>query len=308
MKISKDIVAKGTDISKWQGTVDFVKMKQEGIAFVIIRAGYGETQDKMFNTYINNALRAGISVGVYWFIYAKDKTDIIKNVHKFHQVIETYKDKITCGVWADWEYDSDKKAGFLTIEQRSEMVGEFCKIMIGYRYDTGIYANMDYIQNKFTSELVAAYPLWYARYEKKIGSAGYKGKDGHPYIWQYSSKGTGKVYGVESKYVDLDYAYFQILDKSTNNISEAASININPYLEPTSNIRKGTRGEGTKWVQWYLWRFGLLEGAEIDGVIGTKSEAAIRIAQKRLGLVVDGIVGKNTRQTFKMVFKSGIYR
>ena len=42
MKISKDIVAKGTDISKWQGTVDFVKMKQEGIAFVIIRAGYGD--------------------------------------------------------------------------------------------------------------------------------------------------------------------------------------------------------------------------------------------------------------------------
>ena len=45
MKINKDIVTKGTDISKWQGIVDFVKMKQEGIVFVIIRAGYGETQD-----------------------------------------------------------------------------------------------------------------------------------------------------------------------------------------------------------------------------------------------------------------------
>ena len=47
------------------------------------------------------------------------------------------------------------------MKQRSEMVGEFCKIMIDYGYDTGIYANMDYVQNKFTSELVAAYPLWY---------------------------------------------------------------------------------------------------------------------------------------------------
>lgn len=302
MKISKDIIIKGTDISKWQGTVDFIKMKQEGIAFVIIRAGYGETQDKMFNTYINNALRAGISVGVYWFVYAKDKTDIIKNAHKFHKVIETYKDKITCGVWADWEYDSDKKAGFLTMKQRSEMVGEFCKIMIGYGYDTGIYANMDYIQNKFTSELVAAYPLWYSRYGKKIGSTGYKGKDGHPYIWQYSSKGIGALYGAESKYIDLDYAYFQILDKSTNNKSEAASIDINPYLEPTTNIRRGIRGEGAKWVQWCLWRFGLLEKAGIDGVIGSKSDMAIREAQCRLGLAADGIVGKNTRQTFKQAF------
>ena len=246
MKISKDIVIKGTDISKWQGNVDFVKMKQKGIVFVIIRAGYGETQDKMFDTYINNALGAGISVGVYWFVYAKDKTDIIKNAHKFHQVIETYKDKITCGVWADWEYDSDKKAGFLTMKQRSEMVNEFCKIMIGYGYDTGIYANMDYIENKFTSELVAAYPLWYARYGKKIGSAGYKGKDGHPYIWQYSSKGTGRVYGAESQYIDLDYAYFQIPNKSTNNKSETASIDTNTYLEPKTNIRRGTIGEGAK--------------------------------------------------------------
>ena len=297
MKISKDIVIKGTDISKWQGNVDFVKMKQEGITFVIIRTGYGETQDKMFNIYINNALRAGISVGVYWFIYATNKTDIIKNAHKFHQVIQTYKDKITCGVWADWEYDSDKKAGFLTMKQRSEMVGEFCKIMIGYGYDTGIYANMDYIQNKFTSELVAAYPLWYARYGKKIGSAGYKGKDGHPYIWQYSSKGIGGLYGAQSKYIDLDYAYFQIPDKS-----EAASIDINPYLEPTTNIRRGTRGESAKWVQWCLWRFGLLEKAGIDGVIGSKSDMAIREAQRRLGLAVDGIVGKNTRQIFKQAF------
>lgn len=302
MKINKDIVIKGTDISKWQGNVDFVKMKQEGIAFVIIRAGYGETQDKMFDTYINNALRTGISVGVYWFVYAKDKTDIIKNAHKFHQVIETYKDKITCGVWADWEYDNDKKAGFLTMKQRSEMVGEFCKIMIGYGYDTGIYANMDYIQNKFTSELVATYPLWYARYGKKIGSAGYKGKDGHPYIWQYSSKGIGGLYGAQSKYIDLDYAYFQIPDKSTSNKSEAASIDINPYLEPTTNIRRGTRGESAKWVQWYLWRFGLLEESGIDGVIGPKSEEAISIAQKRLELRVDGIVGKNTRQIFKQAF------
>lgn len=73
MKINKDIVTKGTDISKWQGIVDFVKMKQEGIVFVIIRAGYGETQDKMFDTYINNALGAGISVGCIGLFMQKIK-------------------------------------------------------------------------------------------------------------------------------------------------------------------------------------------------------------------------------------------
>ncbi|HBV84568.1 MAG TPA: hypothetical protein DEB74_17585, partial [Lachnospiraceae bacterium] len=76
----------------------------------------------------------------------------------------------------------------------------------------------------------------------------------------------------------------------------------NPYKEPTTNIRRGTRGEGAKWVQWCLWRFGLLDKAGIDGVIGSESEFAILTAQKRLGLQVDGIVGEITRKTFKSVF------
>ncbi len=78
----------------------------------------------------------------------------------------------------------------------------------------------------------------------------------------------------------------------------------NPYIEPTTNVKKGTSGEGAKWVQWCLWRFGLLEESGIDGVIGSKSVSAIKIAQARLGLNVDGIVGKNTRTTFNSVLDS----
>lgn len=54
-------------------------------------------------------------------------------------------------------------------------------------------------------------------------------------------------------------------------------------------------------MQWCLWRFGLLTETEIDGVIGSKSVAAIKIAQARLGIKVDGIVGKSARTTFNTV-------
>lgn len=76
----------------------------------------------------------------------------------------------------------------------------------------------------------------------------------------------------------------------------------NPYKEPIINIRRGTRGESAKWVQWCLWRFGLLDKNGIDGVIGSKSDTAIREAQRRLGLADDGIVGEITRRTFMSVF------
>lgn len=297
MKLNNAIAINGADLSYHQGAVDFVKMKQIGVKFVIIRAGYGETQDKMFTAYINAALMVGLAVGVYWFIYAKDSGGAKKNADKFEQVIRLYKEKITCGAWADWEYDSDKRAGALKAAQRSDLVDIFCRTMVGYGYEVGIYANKDYIQSKFTPELIAKYPLWYARYNKEMGAAAYKGKDGKPYIWQHSSKGNGKDYGVSSQHIDLDYAYFYIADKNVADIS----VDYNPFVEPVSNVKIGKTGNDAMWVQWYLWRFGLLQKEEIDGNIGKKSDTAIREAQRRLGLAVDGIVGKITRATWKKI-------
>lgn len=79
------------------------------------------------------------------------------------------------------------------------------------------------------------------------------------------------------------------------------SAEVNPFSEPTVNVKIGTNGENAKWVQWYLWRFGLIQKDDIDGVIGKKSDAAIREAQHRLKLPIDGIVGKNTRATWKEI-------
>ena len=87
-----------------------------------------------------------------------------------------------------------------------------------------------------------------------------------------------------------------------NNGSIAISQNHNPYPEPAQNVRIGTTGNNARWVQWCLWRFGLLAKSGIDGVIGSKSVAAIKVAQKRLGLNDDGIVGEITRSTFLSVF------
>ena len=87
MKVVDILVIKGTDISKWQGSVDFVKMKQMGVEFVIIRAGYGETEDPMFTAYINAALMAGLAVGVYWFLYASENAGAKKMKNGLSEMI-----------------------------------------------------------------------------------------------------------------------------------------------------------------------------------------------------------------------------
>jgi len=85
------------------------------------------------------------------------------------------------------------------------------------------------------------------------------------------------------------------------NTKTEITVQQNPFIEPTANVKVGTTGNGAMWVQWYLWRFGLLDKSEIDGIIGKKSEAGIEEAQRRLGLPADKIVGKITRAIWKKV-------
>lgn len=77
------------------------------------------------------------------------------------------------------------------------------------------------------------------------------------------------------------------------------NVESNPFMEPVTVVKKGSRGESVKWVQWYLWRFGLIDKAGIDGIFGTGTDAAVREAQKRLKLDRDGKVGSKTREAWK---------
>ena len=62
---------KGIDVSKWNGNIDWQKVKGAGINFAIIREGYGKkspTQiDKKFKENIEGAKNAGINTGVYHY-------------------------------------------------------------------------------------------------------------------------------------------------------------------------------------------------------------------------------------------------
>ena len=71
----------------------------------------------------------------------------------------------------------------------------------------------------------------------------------------------------------------------------------NPYTEPTENIKKGSKGEGVKWVQFELNRKGA--NLIVDGEAGAKTDLAIRAYQKAYGLTADGIVGTKTRRSLK---------
>lgn len=311
----------GCDVSYYQGDVDFRIMLASGIRAVIIRAGYGTTIDKRFITYINAAIKAGIAIGIYWFIYAANTSSSVRNAEKCLEVIEPYRKYITLGVWGDWEYDSDKRAGVMTASTRSHIVDAFNSRIEEAGYEAGIYSNQDYIQSgKFQSWLVSKYPLWFAKYNANISSFAYNGKNHRPYMWQYSSAGNGKAHGVSSKDLDLNKVFVDLApdaaippaDLVTKN-PDVIKAKDNPYPEPTRTIyytvgRALMHGDDVKWIQWHLWRFGLFlddkgnpDAAQIDGRWGAKSDKALEIAQEILKLLPDRKCGPKSRQTFKQV-------
>ncbi len=78
---------------------------------------------------------------------------------------------------------------------------------------------------------------------------------------------------------------------------EDGSNSKNPHKEPLLTIKLGSKGEGVKWVQWELNRYGYK--LDIDGSCGPKTDQAIWDYQAKHGLVVDGKVGPKTRQSLR---------
>lgn len=82
----------------------------------------------------------------------------------------------------------------------------------------------------------------------------------------------------------------------------------NPYTEPTTTVTSPaqarkmdiktyiSRGDAVKWVQWELMEAGLLTEADIDGICGRKTVAAILKYQKSCKITADGLAGKTTRK------------
>ena len=62
---------KGIDVSHWQGTIDWNKVKKAGIEFAIIKAGGSDAgfyTDSKWEANYKGAKAAGISIGAYYFV------------------------------------------------------------------------------------------------------------------------------------------------------------------------------------------------------------------------------------------------
>ena len=216
------------DISFWQDTLDFAKIKKAGYDNIILRAGYGTTIDSKFNEYANACKKNNINiVAVYWFIYATNLTEVKANANKCLEVIKAYKPKI---VFADFEYDTVNKAAKkgikLGAKECNSFTIEFCEIVKKAGYTPGYYANTDYYNNMYSSAVKnKGYVFWLAHYKSDYS---YHEPPIKCDFFQYTDRGT--VPGLTGKKFDTNVCFSEKYLKTSNTST----------ITPTTNKPQGS--------------------------------------------------------------------
>lgn len=195
------MVERGIDVSKHNGSIDWKKVKEAGISFVIVRGGYSQTEDPLFKEHVRGAKKAGLKVGVYWFSYAVTVVSAVQEANRCTNLLNGIE--LDLPIFYDFEYDTEsygqKKGYSYTKTNRTAIIKAFCDTAKENGYEAGVYLNLDYIRSKVDMDVLKDYKLWFAQWGKNTYT------DGTFMIWQYSS--TGKVDGISGN-VDLNFGYF----------------------------------------------------------------------------------------------------
>lgn len=198
----------GIDVSYYQGNIDWKKVKNSGVEFVIIRVGYRGygsagtlVEDPKFKTYLDGATKAGLKVGVYFYTQAITTAEAKAEAKFVLDRIKGYS--LQMPVYYDIEsvdYDTGRldSAG-LSKAQKTALCTAFCDTIIKSGYSAGVYANYTWLNYYIDGAgLGKKYPIWLAHYTSNTNY------DQRMDMWQYS--GSGTVSGI-SAYTDVNVWY-----------------------------------------------------------------------------------------------------
>lgn len=293
---------KGIDVSKWQGDIDWKKVRSAGVHFAMIRAGYGKNNlDEKFHRNAKGAIEAGIQIGLYWFSYALNVEMARKEAQYVVELAKKYK--ITWPIAYDLEYDSvsyaAKNGVTITRSLATQMAIAFCEEVKRLGYIPMVYTNLDYL-NRYFDRSKLHYDLWYAQYASTASVADKE-------IWQYSS--SGSVPGIAGK-VDMNHGYKDYgKGGGSKPVPESTPGNtsLGTTLELTVSVMRGEYGTGEERKNALGTRYKEVQDF-INHIANASTETLVReVMQGRYG---DGetreiVLGKKYKEVQNKINGSG---
>lgn len=201
---------KGIDISSYQGTVNFQKIKNSEYQFVIIRLGYGDNilsqDDKKLQYNLTKCMEYNIPYAFYLVSYAKNFTGKESVDSEIEHTKRLIKSTTPFCIFYDMEVDSIKYLGKNILTNQAI---KYCDYFKNQGYQVGIYANKDWYTNYLDYDKLKKqnYKIWLAHYGIEKPSLECD-------LWQYTDK--GKVEGIYENTVDLNIMYKNLLLTTPN--------------------------------------------------------------------------------------------
>lgn len=184
-------IARGVDVSKHNGAINWGQVAGAGMNFTFIKVGSTNSGiDPNFASNITNAQAAGLKTGVYLYSYATTPEAAANEANLVLQWIDGYT--VNYPVVFDIE---DKCHKNLSSQQLIDIVNAFCTVIDAAGYYPMVYSN----KNMFAGKLsIVGWDKWVAQYNDTCEY------NNNVCFWQYT--GSGKVNGFSGK-VDINYQY-----------------------------------------------------------------------------------------------------
>ena len=194
-----DNTSVGIDVSKWQGDIDFKKIRESGAEFVMIRIGYQDgfdgdyIMDPYFKQNMEKAKENNLKIGIYFYSYSNSIEESEKQAEWVINNLKNYE--IDLPVVYDWEVWSSFNSINASLHKFNLMAETFLKKIEDAGYKSMLYSSKNYLENIWELQ---NYKTWLAHYTNKTNY------NGNYYMWQMCSD--GKIDGING-YVDIDILY-----------------------------------------------------------------------------------------------------
>ncbi len=188
----------GIDVSSWQGDVDYEKVKNSGVSFVIIRVGFANSDgicklDNKFKQNLENAKKAGLKVGAYF--YSKANSIEKAKEHAKWVVDQLNGVLLDLPISFDWECWNNFNDYHISYVGLNLIAQAFMTEVEKYGYVGMNYGSASYLEKMWDT---SASLIWMAHYTKKTDY------EKEYYIWQATDSGI--IPGIDA-YVDLNVLY-----------------------------------------------------------------------------------------------------
>lgn len=204
---AKEEIMKGIDVAKWNGGINWLKVKNAGVEFVILKVIDKKcSKEEAFERNYAGASAQGIPVDVYNYSYA---TTVEKAKSDADVVVSIIKARNVKTVWLDVEDSCQQGLGSML----ADIVNAYKEIIAGAGFGFGVYTGLSFYNSYIKPHAgTLDCPFWIARYpvSTTMEFSRNPSENKKPVIshtlngWQYTSN--GRVDGITGS-VDLSIWY-----------------------------------------------------------------------------------------------------